>query len=77
MGWKVDSNAYACHLPVLSCLDMDERQQVVNTLCVRYFSCKKQELECIEIGDNFLNRTAIAQALRSTIDKIHETEKLL
>jgi hypothetical protein len=29
----------------------------------------ENSLECIGIGDNFLNRIPMAQALRSTIDK--------
>ena len=29
----------------------------------------ENSLECISIGDNFLNRTLIAQTLRSTINK--------
>jgi hypothetical protein len=28
-----------------------------------------KSLECISTGDNFLNRTPMSQALRSTIDK--------
>ena len=42
--------------------------------------CKvRNTLELLGTGDNFLNRKAMAQALRSTIDKWepHETEKLL
>ena len=36
-------------------------------------------LECIGTGDNFLNRTPMAQALRPTIDKwnLMEVQKLL